>query len=288
MLKTRIIGVIIIKNGWVVQSINFRKFLPVGQLNIVVEYFNQWGIDEIVILDIDATREGRSPNFDMIKSASSFSQTPLSVGGGIKSIKDMESLLRAGADKLVINTQLINNISLIEEGSHLFGNQCMVASIDAIKVGNSYEVFNAYQDCANLTVEKLAIDCENQGAGEIFLNSVDRDGMKLGLDIRLGQIVRDSLSIPLILCGGVGKSSDLVEGVRNGFDAVAAANFFHFTEMSVIAAKEFILRSGCNIRFDSFATYSGANFDKFLDRPTRLSEVDLEKLRFEYIPEEFI
>jgi len=288
MLKARIIGVIVVKNGWVVQSINFKRYLPVGRLDIAVEYLDRWGIDEIVILDIDATRQGSSPNLDMIKSASSFSQTPLSVGGGIKSLKDMESLLRAGADKLIINSQLISNSALIEEGAHQFGNQCMVASIDAIKVGSSYNVFNSQAGFIDLSVENLAIKSEDLGAGEIFLNSVDRDGMKLGLDLNLGQTVRESLSIPLILCGGVGKPSDFVDGINAGFDAVAAGNFFHFTEMSVIAAKEFILQNECDIRFDSFANYSGVNFDKSLQRPTRLSEIELENLRFEYIPEETI
>jgi len=288
MLKARIIGVIVVKNGWVVQSINFKRYLPVGRLDIAVEYLDRWGIDEIVILDIDATRQGSSPNLDMIKSASSFSQTPLSVGGGIKSLKDMESLLRAGADKLIINSQLISNSALIEEGAHQFGNQCMVASIDAIKVGSSYNVFNSQAGFIDLSVENLAIKSEDLGAGEIFLNSVDRDGMKLGLDLNLGQTVRESLSIPLILCGGVGKPSDFVDGINAGFDAVAAGNFFHFTEMSVIAAKEFILQNECDIRFDSFANYSGVNFDKSLQRPTRLSEIELENLRFEYIPEEII
>lgn len=262
--------------------------MPVGQLDVAVEYLNQWGIDEIVILDIDASREARSPNFEMIKSASSYSQTPLSVGGGIKSLNDMELLLRAGADKLVINSQLISNSSLIEEGAHQFGNQCMVASIDAIKSGDNYIVYNSQAGSIDLTVKTLAQKSENLGAGEIFLNSVDRDGMKTGLDLKLGLEVSQSLSIPLILCGGVGKPSDLVEGINSGFDAVAAGNFFHYTEMSVIAAKQFILQDGCSIRLDSYATYSDVNFDKLTERPTRLSEDALEKLRFEYIPEETI
>ena len=226
MLKARIIGVIVVKNGWVVQSINFKRYLPVGRLDIAVEYLDRWGIDEIVILDIDATRQGSSPNLDMIKSASSFSQTPLSVGGGIKSLKDMESLLRAGADKLIINSQLISNSALIEEGAHQFGNQCMVASIDAIKVGSSYNVFNSQAGFIDLSVENLAIKSEDLGAGEIFLNSVDRDGMKLGLDLNLGQTVRESLSIPLILCGGVGKPSDFVDGINADLMQLLQVIFF--------------------------------------------------------------
>lgn len=288
MLKKRIIGVIILKNGWVVQSIGFKNFLPVGKLDIAVEYFNQWGIDEIIILDIDATRQKRSPNFQMIKSASSFSQTPLSVGGGIKSIRDMELLLRAGADKLVINTQLISNVSLLEEGARQFGNQCMIASVDAKKSGNKYNVYNPEVKHEISDIETFVKNIESLGAGEIFLNSVDRDGSKLGLDLKLGSLIRKSLTIPLILCGGVGKPSHLVDGIKCDFEAVAAANFFHYTEMSVIAAKEYILRHDCKIRSDSFASFSRIPFENFSERPSRYSEDELEKLRFEYIPEEVI
>jgi cyclase len=288
MLKTRVIGVLIVKNGWVVQSIQFKRYLPIGHLDVAVEYLNQWGIDEIVILDIDATSEGRSPNFAMIKSASSFSQTPLSVGGGISSLSDMESLLRVGADKVVINSQLISNPSLIEEGAHQFGSQCMIASIDAINYGNGYRAYNRLTNNTDLTVNDLAKRSEDLGAGEIFLNSVDRDGMKIGLDIELASEVRQYVSLPLILCGGVGKSSDLVEGVKSGVEAVAAGNFFHFTEMSVVAAKQFLVQNDCSIRLDSYATYSGAVFDKHIERPIRQNEDILERLRFKHLPEEII
>jgi imidazole glycerol-phosphate synthase subunit HisF len=288
MLKTRVIGVLVVKNGWVVQSIQFKRYLPIGRLDVAVEYLNQWGIDEIVILDIDATSEGRSPNFAMIKSASSFSQTPLSVGGGISSLSDMESLLRVGADKVVINSQLISNPSLIEEGAHQFGSQCVIASIDAINYGNGYRAYNRLTNNTDLTVNDLAKRSEDFGAGEIFLNSVDRDGMKIGFDIELASEVRQYASLPLILCGGVGKSSDLVEGVKSGVEAVAAGNFFHFTEMSVIITKQFLAQNDCNIRLDSYATYSGINFDKQTERPVRRSEDSLERLRFTYLPEEII
>jgi len=288
MLKTRIIGVLIVKNNWVVQSINFAKFLPIGRLDVAVEYLNQWGIDEIVILDIDASREGRSPNFEMIKSASAFSQTPLSVGGGISSLSDMESMLRAGADKLIINSRLLTHSFLIEQGAKQFGNQCMIASIDAIKKENKYMAYNNQKMDLDFSAKELAIKAESLGAGEIFLNSIDRDGMKVGLDLKLGDEVRRDLSIPLILCGGVGKPSHLYEGINAGLDAVAAGNFFHFTEMSVIAAKQYISQNGCSIRFDSYARYSNANFDEISERPSRHNEDVLEKLRFEYIPEEII
>ncbi len=288
MLKKRIIGVLVVKNRWVVQSIKFERYLPVGHLDIAVEYLNRWGIDEIVILDIDATYERRSPNFSMIQSASNFSQTPLSVGGGISSLLDIESLLRVGVDKVVINSQLISNPTLIKEGAYQFGSQCMVASIDAIKVGNDYKVYDRANKKTDLKITELAKRVEDYGAGEIFLNSVERDGKKIGLDLQLASEVRESVSIPIILCGGVGKPSDLVDGAKSNIDAVAAGNFFHFTEMSVVTSKQYMLRNDCSVRLDSYATYSKAIFDRFTERPTKLSEDKLEKLRFEYIPEEKI
>jgi imidazole glycerol-phosphate synthase subunit HisF len=288
MLKTRIIGVLLVKNDWVVQSINFKKFLPIGRLDVAVEFLNQWGIDEIVILDINATAEGRSPNFEMIKSASAFSQTPLSVGGGVSSLSHMEALLRAGADKIIINSGFLKEGSLIQEGAHQFGSQCMIASIDALIRNNKYCVYNKNNKNSELLVNDLAIRAEEFGAGEIFLNSVDRDGNKLGLDLKLGNEIRRNLSIPLILCGGVGKPSHIIDGIQANLGAVAAGNFFHFTEMSVIAAKRFIRQNGLKIRIDSYANYNTANFDRVTERISRHSEDTLEELRFQYIPEEII
>jgi imidazole glycerol-phosphate synthase subunit HisF len=288
MLKTRVIGVLVIKNGWVVQSIQFKRYLPIGSLKIAVEYLNQWGVDEIVILDIDATNNKSPLNLSIIKSASKFSQTPLSFGGGISSLSDVESLLRVGVDKVVINSQLISNPAFVKESVYQFGSQCIVASVDAISNEGNYNVYSRQTSSTCLTVKDLAKKSEDLGVGEIFLNSVDRDGMKTGFDLKLASEIRQSISIPIILCGGVGKSSDLVEGAKIGVDAVAAGNFFHFTEMSVIAAKQYMVNNGSNVRLDSYATYSNAEFDERTERPTRLNEDILEKLRFNFIPEEKI
>ena len=137
MLKTRVVGVLVVKNGWVVQSIQFKRFLPIGSVDIAVEYMDRWGIDEILILDISASSK-QLPNFKMIESASAFSQTPLTVGGGITSLSDIESLLRAGADKISINSQLFLKPTLVSEGAYKFGSQCIVASIDAVHTKDEY------------------------------------------------------------------------------------------------------------------------------------------------------
>ena len=139
-----------------------------------------------------------------------------------------------------------------------------------------------------MLVTELAKIAEDSGAGEVFLNSVDKDGMKTGYDLNLYHEVRKSVSIPIILCGGVRRPSDLVEGAKNGANAVAASNFFHFTEMSVIAAKQFMLQHGCNVRLDSNVTYSDITFDQYTERIEKNAESVLEQLKFERVQDEVI
>lgn len=284
MLKTRVVGVVVVKNHRVVQSIGFNKYLPVGSVQITVEYLDRWGIDEIVILDIDASRETRSP-------ISSYKlQTPLAIGGGIKSLAQIEAAVRNGADKVVINSAFLKDPSIVNEGAKQYGRQCIIVSIDAIKCSksNNYKVFNYSQTSqADDLVDKLKM-AEDSGAGEIFLNSVDRDGMKNGYDLKLLELAKSVVCIPIIICGGVGKASHLAEGISAGADAVAAGNFFHFTELSVVAAKQKILKSKFNTRIDSCVTFDKVEFDLENDRPLRLSEEEYEKMRFEYIPQDTI
>lgn len=290
MLKTRVIAVLVVKNGWVVQSIGFGRYLPVGSLKISIEYLNQWGIDEIIILDIDATTEGRSPNFQQLKEVSVYSQTPVSIGGGISKIEDIESMIRHGADKVVINSIFLKNPSILKQGAQQYGKQCMVVSLDAMKSStNNYVIYN--KNCKlneKRDLEYYVKLAEDHGAGEIFINSVDQDGKKSGYDLKLLEAVKKVTSIPVILCGGVGKTAHLIEGANAGADAVAAGNFFHFTELSVVAAKQKMIQAGINIRMDSYATYNKVQFDSRTDRPMRLSDAEYEKMRFDYIPEEII
>lgn len=289
MLKIRVVGVVLVKNGWVVQSIGFSRYLPVGTLNVTVEYLDKWGIDEIIILDIDATAIGMKPVHDRIKSVSTYSHTPLSVGGGISTLSDIENLIRVGADKVVINSAFLANPSILERGAKLYGSQCIIASIDAVKLTNgSYGVFSRDPALSNRDLVKTAKIAQDNGAGEIFLNSVEKDGAKSGLDIDMFRIVKESVDIPVILCGGVGRAEHLIQGAKAGADAVAASNFFHFTELSVILAKQKMIREGLNIRLDSHVTFSNAKFDNETDRLTRLGENELDSMRFEYIPEEVI
>ncbi|MBZ0104032.1 MAG: imidazole glycerol phosphate synthase cyclase subunit [Sulfuricella denitrificans] len=289
MLKTRIVGVLIIKNGIVVQSLQFNRYLPVGRVAIAVEYLNRWGIDDIVLLDMDATPQGRSPNFEKIREYSRFCQVPLTVGGGVRSVKDMENLLHAGADRIALNASAIANPQLISEGARLFGKQCMVISIDVRrKTDGNYEVFShSGTRPTGQSPEILARQLENLGAGEILLTSIDNDGMKQGFDLELVSRVAEAVDIPLVACGGAGHPGHLLEVCKLGVSGVAAGNFYHYTEHSVIVAKSYLHAAGINVRLDSFVTYDDCHFDSD-GRVARISDETLEKLRFKAVPEEVI
>lgn len=289
MLKTRIVGVLVVKGGIVVQSLNFKRYLPVGSVAVAVEYLNRWGIDEIVLLDIDATPQGQPPQFDRVREYSKFCQVPLTVGGGVRAVADMERLVHSGADRIAINAAAIENPALIEEGARRLGSQCMVVSIDVRSQGNGeYRVYSHSGSRATpYDPVVLAKRAEDAGAGEIFLTSIDRDGSKRGYDLELLRSVAAAVNIPVIVCGGVGHPGHLLEAANMGVSAVAAANFYHFTEHSVIVAKSHLKAAGANVRLDSYVTYEGFQFDGD-GRAARISDEALDKLRFEVIPEEVI
>jgi len=289
MEKRRLIGCLVVKDGLVVQSIAFKKYLPVGKPEIAVEFLNNWGIDEIILLDIDATRQGRAPDFAMVERVSKKCFVPLTVGGGIKGLEDIHHLIRHGADKVVMNTVAIKDPQLIKKSAEVFGDQCIVISIDAKKTANVYEVFlNSGSEPTGLSAVELAKRAEKLGAGEIFLNSIDHDGSKQGYDVELIKQVADAVSIPVIACGGVGHPQHFSEGFNKaGATAVAAANYFHFTEHSPVTTKAFLREHGFDVRLDSYATYEGFEFD-VMGRVSKRMEEYLDKLRFEYQPKEII
>ena len=178
---------LLIKEGIVVQSINFKQYLPVGVPTIAVEYLDRWGIDEIVLLDIDATPESRRPKYEKVVEYAKHCQVPLAVGGGITDLSDIENLILSGADKVVINTAVVENPDLIHQGARLFGDQCMVVAIDVRRLGGRrYEAFtHSGTRPTGYDPFQLAKTAEDRGAGEIFLNSIDRDGSRKGYDLEL-------------------------------------------------------------------------------------------------------
>lgn len=284
MLKPRLIGVVVVRGGLTVQSIGFRRYLPIGRPTIAVDYLDRWGIDEIVLLDIDATTAGRAPDLHMVEACAARCQVPLAVGGGIDEVTTVERVIRAGADKVIINSAAWADPTVLERCAERFGSQCVVASID-IKGGIAMS-HSASRPLAMPPTELAALAARH-GAGEVLVTSVDRDGSKRGYDLALLKAMLAAVTIPVIVCGGVGHVDHFGEALDAGVSAVAAANFFHWSEHSVIVAKSYLQQHGATIRSDSYASYDGREFD--VDgRIAKIDDARLEKLRFEYIPEERI
>jgi len=291
MLKKRVIACLVVKQGIVVQSIGFQRYLPVGKPEIAVEFLNHWGIDEIILVDIDATRENRLVSLDLIRRISKYCFVPLTVGGGIRTVDDMKKVIQSGADKIAINSAAIRTPELIIKGQEIFGRQSVVVSIDARKSFDShYEVFlESGQKPTGISPRILAVEVERLGAGEILLTSIDSDGAKQGYDLDLVREVAAAVNIPLIICGGAGNAAHLAQGLElTGVSAVAAANYFHYTEHSVTITKSY-LEKNCSqqIRLETYANYRDFGFDDEV-RLNRKSDSELAELLFEYHPKEVI
>ena len=265
MLKSRLIATLIIKDGMVVQSYNFERYLPIGKPKFSIEFLSRWDVDEIIILDIDASINQKEPDYKMIELISHNTFIPLTVGGGITSPKVAKKVIDSGADKVTANTHVLKSPELISDIAYSLGSQAIVVSIDAKKIkNNQYEVFSfskvkpIYKD-----VILWSKKCEELGAGEIFLNSVDNDGMRIGYDNELLFNVSSNLSIPLIACGGVGSFSDFSEGtILGGASAVSASNIFHHIEHSSIIAKANLMQKHQNIRMEINPSYNEFWFDE--------------------------
>lgn len=238
-----------------VQSKDFKHYLPVGKPEIAIEYLNNWGIDEIILLDIDATRNQQRPNFDLIKSCAYHCQVPLTVGGGIQSLVDIEQLLLAGADKVSVNSLIIHKPKIIKQAAQVFGNQCLVASIDVKE--NSYGDYRVLYDKGTKDSGFEIVDfvqrIEKLEMGEIFLNATHRDGSKQGYDHNLLKKVVANTQLPVIACGGVGHNDHFFSAHMTGVAALAAANFWHYTEQSVRHTKKYLHTLGCPMRIDTFS-----------------------------------
>jgi len=288
MLKKRIAASLVVKDGIVVQSINFRRYLPVGKPAIAIEFLNQWGIDEIILTDISATRNDQGPDFQMIKHASRKCFVPLTVGGGIKNTGQIKELMHCGADKISLNQAAIHQPELITQASRIFGNQCVIVSIDVIQNNNDYQVYDyLLQHPLNLSPVAFAKKVQDLGAGEILVNSVDRDGARQGFDIELYNRISEQVTIPVICCGGAKNANDFLEVfTRTKVSAASAANFFHFTEHSVNTTKANIFRN-IPIRHETYADYEDNSFDEEL-RLKKKTDSTLEEMLFIRIEKEII
>lgn len=268
MLKIRLIPCIVTKGELVVQSFAFKNYLPIGNVKTAIDFFVNWDVDEIIVNDIDASKEFREPNVDLVSWAAKECFVPLTVGGGIKTLEHIRNLLKAGADKVTINTKAIDDPDFIKNAASVFGSQCITVSVDAIKQGNVYKLYD-YRDGRVLDVDVVdwVRKVESYGAGEILLNSVDRDGSREGYDVELLKTVSGIVSIPVIALGGIGRFDQLAEGaIEGGCQALSAANIFQHMEHSTIAAKAQMRNAKLNVRLSSKVKYE--NFDSdFLGRP---------------------
>ncbi len=251
MLKKRIIPCLDVKDGRVVKGINFVDLIDAGDPVEQASIYNQNGADEICFLDITASSDKRDILLDTVKKTAECCFVPLTVGGGVRSIQDIRKLLLAGADKVSINTAAIKNPDLIKESANKFGSQCIVVAIDAKKVkDNTWEVFtHGGRQPTQLNALEFAKLAQENGAGEILLTSMDRDGTKEGYDIELTKKISSSLNIPVIASGGVGNLEHLKDGIiKGGSSAVLAASIFHFGEYSIQEAKEYLKKENVPVR----------------------------------------
>ena len=251
MLKKRIIPCLDVKDGRVVKGINFVDLIDAGDPVEQASIYNENGADEICFLDITASSDKRDILLDTVKKTAECCFVPLTVGGGVRSIHDIRKLLLAGADKVSINTAAIKNPDLIKESSNKFGSQCIVVAIDAKKTkNNTWEVFtHGGRQPTQFNALDFAKLAEENGAGEILLTSMDRDGTKEGYDIELTKTISSSLNIPVIASGGVGTLKHLKDGiVEGGSSAVLAASIFHFGEYSIQEAKEYLKKENVPVR----------------------------------------
>ena len=251
MLKKRIIPCLDINNGRVVKGINFVNLIDAGDPAEQAKIYNDNGADEICFLDITASHEDRNIMLEVVKKTTKKCFVPLTVGGGVRSIKDISNLLLAGADKVSINTAAVINESLIKEGAEKFGSQCIVVAVDVKKVNNNkWEVFtHGGRKPTGKNVLNYVKKMETLGAGEILLTSMDRDGTKMGYDLDLTKKVSNLVNIPVIASGGVGNLEHLYQGFKIGkASAVLAASIFHFGEYSIAEAKQYLDSKGIPVR----------------------------------------
>ncbi len=261
MLKTRLIPVLLLKNGVLVRSEGFHTHQVIGNPVHEAERFNEWNVDELVYLDIsrDAEYDSRRDDSkvtsltDPLQILERVSQTcfmPLTWGGGIRTLDDMWQRFNRGADKITINSQAVESPDLITQGAKRFGSQAIVVSVDAKKTGaGNYEVMiHGGSTATGLSVQDWVRTAEAAGAGELFLQSLDQDGMAEGYDVELIQLVTSRVQIPVVACSGVGRFEDYAAGIQAGASAVAAANLWHFKELADRAGKRALAKAGVPVR----------------------------------------
>lgn len=228
MLRTRVIPVLLLRNKGLVKTVKFDKGKYIGDPINAVKIFNDKEVDELVLLDIDAAKENRKPDFDAIKDIASECFMPLAYGGGITTLDDIKKLFAIGVEKVIINTQALTDLNLVTTASEIFGDQSIVVSVDVTKnFWGKYQVYtHANKKHASIDLVEYVQQAEKAGAGEIILNSVDLDGTMSGYDLKLIEKIAHSITVPLVACGGAANIEDLKKGFDAGASALAAGSLF--------------------------------------------------------------
>lgn len=237
--------------GKVVKGVRFVNLVDAGDPVECARRYDEFGADELVFLDITASYEERKIIVDVVKRVAEEIFIPFTVGGGIRSLKDIREILMAGADKVSINTAAVENPKFVEEAAKIFGSQCIVVAIDAKKHPDGFHVYiKGGRVDTKLDAVEWAKTVENLGAGEILLTSVDRDGTKLGYDLELVAVVAKAVNIPVIASGGASKHEDFLNVFQVGADAALAASVFHFGQISIFELKKYLKTNGIEVRLD--------------------------------------
>ena len=257
MFKVRVIPCLDVKDGRVVKGVNFVDLRDAGDPVEAAIAYDAAGADELTFLDINATHENRGTMMDVVRRTAEACFMPLTVGGGVRTIDDIRALLRAGADKVSINSAAVARREFVKEGAEKFGEQCIVVAIDAKRVSRGggsdrWEIFtHGGRKGTGIDAIEYAQEVVSLGAGEILLTSMDRDGTRQGFDLPLTRAIADSVPVPVIASGGVGNLDHLVDGIREGHaTAVLAASIFHFGEFTIRQAKDHMVSRGLPMRLD--------------------------------------
>lgn len=250
MLKIRVMPTLLLKDVGLVKGKGFDSDRRVGSAMQSIKVYNRRGVDELTLFDITATISGMPPDFKQVDQLADECFMPLTVGGGVRSIQDMGDLLAVGADKVSVNSAALNDIGLIRQASERFGAQCVVVAIDVRREDGGWRV---YSHCGTRPTRHdpvtWAKEVAAEGAGEIILTSIDRDGTMTGYDVEVTRRVSEAVSIPVVASGGAGDYADMVDVLRSGrASAVAAASIYHFTEKTPREAKEYLRKEGFPVR----------------------------------------
>ena len=283
MLKNRLIACLPVFQNKVVQSIQFKKLLPVGEPKIIIEFLCSWGIDEIIILDIEAGRKNSGPNSILIEAIGHASDVPLTYGGGIKTLKQSTQLIAKGVDKVALNSVFISNRKILKEISETLGAQSIVVSLDFRKSGKNYELFDhSNQTFQKIEPEKLAAQLSNEEVGEVLVTSIDNYGMKNGYDIELMKKFTDNTDLPVIALGGGYRSNQIIDlASATNVTSFAVENALLFKEHSVAIYKALISQN-LMVREDVLDEYRQHKFD-VNERLRKKEEKYLSELFYEKV-----